>query len=179
MPVTSIHPKSVVAFTWARAWSLTALTTCGLLVVAAEWGADVSAVRHGTWTGLSGSISPADGPFVIDERAGGEGTCMMRGQSSSSSGNGWVFRGNTTVQETACALRIAKGGATTGELTLRIEWHGRMKGIGGDDWDDVDGYGDCTGQLVGSHGGKGTWQGVCVNERHRWNQRFDWTVDSD
>lgn len=145
-------------------------------LVASMYTADPTEVVHGTWRGLAGSIAPDRGHIAIELDRDGAGRCAVSGESATSSGNGWVFRGKTTVHDEACALRVTSDSVVSGELALRMTWNGRMKGIGGDDWTDVEGDGLCTGPLIGSPDGAGTWQGECVNARARWSARFEWTL---
>jgi hypothetical protein len=176
LPIASAPPvlRSPSSPVVAAAWLCVAFAAGAVLIA---WASGAGAVRHGTWTGLRGSIAPDSGSFTLEDSGNGVGRCTVRGQDSISIGNGWVFRGHTQAREVACDVRIERDGALSGELSLRIAWQGRIKGIGGD-WDDTEGFGVCTGPLVGSHDGVGAWQGACENEGHQWTTRFDWTFDS-
>jgi hypothetical protein len=136
--------------------------------------------RHGTWVGLDRSIAPHKGRITLEGDRPGTGRCTVQGEDNMAVGNGWVFRGKTTVREEACAVQIDEEGSVSAVLRVRLEWHGRIKGIGGDDWDDIDGYGDCVGPFLGSlTPGSGTWRGECKNERHRWPAELQWTLDAE
>ena len=112
---------------------------------------------------------------MLEGAPGKSATCTVRGQTGTASGNGWVFRGNATVKETSCAGRIAKDGRVAATLKVRMEWRGRVKGIGGD-WDDVAGEADCEGALDGTLMSGGVWNATCRGE-NSWTTAFQWTFD--
>jgi hypothetical protein len=153
---------------------------CDLLLVAWCLAGPETIARGGSWRGLDRSIAPHKGRITLEGTLGGTGRCTVQGEDTTAVGNGWVFRGKTTVHEVTCALQIDREGTVNALLQVRMEWHGRIKGIGGDGWDDADGYGDCVGPLVGKlTPGTGAWHGECRNERHRWPVELEWTLDRD
>lgn len=153
---------------------------CGVLFLAWCMAGSETIARSGTWRGLDRSIAPHQGRISIEATADGAGRCTVQGDATTAVGSGWVFHGKTTVRQVACEVRVEEGGSLNALLRLRLEWHGRIKGIGGDDWDDADGYGDCIGPLFGHLSqGTGSWRGECRNDRHRWPAELEWTLDAD
>lgn len=153
---------------------------CSVLLAAWCWGGDEAIARSGTWRGLDRSIAPHQGRITIEGNRGGTGRCRVQGDATTAVGNGWVFHGKATVREVACEFRIDEEGTVNALLRVRMEWHGRIKGIGGDDWDDADGFGDCIGPLIGKLStGTGAWRGECRNDRHRWPAELEWTLDAE
>jgi hypothetical protein len=65
----------------------------------------------------------------------------------------------------------------TGALELRMQWRGRVKGIGGD-WDDVAGEANCEGPLEGSLASGGGWRGQCRGEGSPFEMSFQWKLDA-
>jgi hypothetical protein len=73
---------------------------------------------------------------------------------------------------------IEKNGRASLALKLKMEWHGRVKGIGGD-WDDVDGAATCEGELGGTLAEGGEWEGTCKREGKEWKTSFKWKLDAE
>jgi hypothetical protein len=176
--------KALLAVVTAARWMFETKAgrgcAAGIAVVAVAWTlvGGGPATTSGTWTGLPNAIAPSEGPITFESAADGGVRCTVRGQTGSTSGNGWVFRGEATVRETSCEGRVAGDGTVSAVLKLRMEWHGSIKGIGGD-WEDIDGFGNCAGPLTGSltpDGGE--WQAECENERGRWKTSLAWAVDA-
>lgn len=132
--------------------------------------------RSGTWSGLPNTYAPRDGTLVLEGDPGKSATCTVRGRTGSASGNGWVFRGDAAVKETSCAGKIAKNGRVAATLKLRMEWNGRVKGIGGD-WEDVAGKADCEGVLDGTLGSGGVWNATCRGNSADWTTAIQWKLD--
>ncbi len=152
---------------------------CGLVVLCWCMAGGDTIATGGTWRGFDRSIAPHEGRITIEITDSGAGRCTVRGDATTATGNGWIFRGRTTVRETACEVHVVGEGTLSALLEVRMEWHGRIKGIGGDDWDDADGYGDCVGPLTGDlREGTGRWHGECRNDRHRWSADLEWTLDA-
>ncbi|MBL8743139.1 MAG: hypothetical protein JNK04_18645 [Myxococcales bacterium] len=131
----------------------------------------------GGWKGLANVIAPDHGDFALTGKAGGPATCIVRGRAGVVTGNGWSFKGDATVAERSCEGRIEKNGSVSLNLQLRLDWSGRIKGIGGD-WESIDGYGDCEGELTGTLTAGGKWEAECKNDKYEWNTSFEWKPDA-
>ncbi len=137
--------------------------------------------RDGTWGGLHNEYAPTRGEFAIDGEPGKTGACRVSGRTHSAIGSGWVFRGDAWVAETACPVRIAKDGRVSGRLTLKKEWHGRVKGIGGDDWEERSGRALCEGEIEGTLAAGGKWNGTCPTDdgKKTYASSIAWTLKTD
>lgn len=144
-------------------------------VVGSLWGGG-SATHPGTWKGFSNEYAPTTGTLTIMGAPGKSATCTLRGKTGAAAGNGWVFRGNATVEGTSCEGQLGKNGSVKAVLKLRQEWRGRVKGIGGD-WDDVSGSSSCEGTLEGTLAKGGAWKGTCKSEDAVWATSFAWAPD--
>lgn len=132
---------------------------------------------RGTWSGLANHIAPNKGTITLEGTRGGSATCTVRGKAGFVTGNGWNFKGEATVAEKSCEGRIEKDGSVSLPLELRLEWSGRIKGIGGD-WEDIDGYGDCKGELKGNLTTGGAWAGKCKNDKYEWDASIEWEPEA-
>ena len=135
-----------------------------LVVASSPAGSEAAKRRAGTWSGLYNEYAPNQGELVIEGKPGTAPTCRVRGQTRSAAGDGWVFRGDASVAETACEVRIAKDGRVSGRLELAKKWDGRVKGIGGDDWEERSGTSLCEGDVDGTLSAGGTWKGMCTTD---------------
>jgi hypothetical protein len=151
--------------------------TVGVAAVGSLTSGD--ATRSGRWSGLPNVIAPTEGPIELQGAPGKSATCTVRGKTRSASGNGWVFRGDAAVEEASCEGRIEKDGRVSVELELKLEWNGRIKGIGGDGWDDVDGKATCKGELKGTLAAGGKWEAKCERDETEWETSIDWKLDAD
>lgn len=149
------------------------------VVIASSLMGGAPTAASGKWTGFSNCVAPSEGPITFETTADGDVRCTVRGRTATTSGNGWVFRGEATVQETSCEGRIAEDGSVSATLKLRMEWHGEIKGIGGD-WEDIDGFGNCAGPLTGSlTADGGAWPAECENDRYEWKTSIEWSVAAE
>lgn len=128
--------------------------------------------RHGSWEGFANVYAPGKGELSFDGAR-----CTLSGRTGERSGDGWVFRGEATARETKCEVRVGVGGRVEGTLAIRLEWDGRVKGIGGD-WEDTSGVRDCEGELSGSFAKGGKWEGRCTKpDGGTWETSIAWKVD--
>ncbi len=148
--------------------------------VALMWslGGGAAISWNGTWTGFSNDFAPTEGRLTFHRGAGKTASCTVRGETGATEGNGWVFRGKATVNELSCEGHIEKNGRASLALKLKMEWHGRVKGIGGD-WDDIDGAATCEGELGGTLAEGGEWEGTCKREGKEWKTSFKWKLDAE
>lgn len=152
------------------------LGVAGIAVLSATCAEPSS--RKGTWTGFHNNYAPNKGAFVLEPTWTGATTCVVQGRTGYTSGSGWVFKGDATIQQTSCEGRVGWGGKVSAALELRMDWDGRVKGIGGD-WDDVSGRADCKGSLEGTLRDGGAWQGTCrrQDDGREWAASFEWKPD--
>jgi hypothetical protein len=130
----------------------------------------------GTWSGLANYYAPSKGTITVTGGPGKAATCTVRGKTGSASGDGWVFRGKATVEETSCEGRIDGKGRLSVTLKLRMEWRGRVKATGGD-WEDVEGSSSCDGNLEGTLTSGGVWKAKCKNDNNESDTSFEWKPD--
>jgi hypothetical protein len=150
-----------------------------VVAVAAVWGLVGSdAKRSGTWSGLANHIAPNEGSIELQGAPGESATCTVRGETKGASGDRWVFKGHAAVAETSCEGRIEKDGRVSAVLQLKMEWNGRIKGMGGD-WEDIDGKCTCEGDLKGTLAAGGKWEAKCKNDKGEWETSFEWELDAD
>lgn len=131
--------------------------------------------RSGKWVGFHNNYAPDEGVITITSSVGRSATCSVRGRAGSASGNGWVFRGDARIDSTSCEGTLGRAGKVNAALALRMEWSGRVKGIGGD-WENVSGSATCEGELVGTLAEGGEWKGLCKREERQWQASFDWKL---
>lgn len=130
----------------------------------------------GTWKGLSNHIAPRKGEIAITGTRGKSATCTVSGQTKGENGDGWVFRGDASVEQISCEGRIEKSGSVSLDLQLKMEWRGRIKGIGGD-WEDTDGEATCEGELQGTLTEGGRWSAKCKRDDKEWETELQWNLD--
>jgi hypothetical protein len=176
--VLAVLARWLIGTTVGRKLLAVGVGGAALVVVALSSGGDAAKRRSGTWSGLWNEYAPTRGDFVIEGPPEKAATCQVRGRTSSASGDGWVFRGNASVAETECKVRIAKNGRVSGRLKLEKQWRGRVKGIGGD-WDDTSGTALCEGDLEGTLSAGGTWKGKCTIGDKDHTSSIAWTLTAD
>lgn len=150
------------------------LGAVGLAVLSGTCASESTATK-GSWTGFHNNYAPNKGAIVFERTWTGGTTCVVQGRTGYTSGSGWVFKGDATIRQTSCDGRVGWGGKVSAALTLRMEWDGSVKGIGGD-WDDVSGAADCKGELEGTLDAGGAWQGTCrrKDDGREWAASFEW-----
>lgn len=168
--------------------ALVALAGTGLWLAVRSVGCDASSppatvdaviegTKRGSWTGLHNNYNPDSGVFTISGGPGKSVGCSLRGKTGVVVGNGWTFKGYASVVETSCAGSVERSGRVSLELSLKTEWRGQVKGIGGD-WDDESGSATCEGELEGTLAEGGTWRGTCSRpDRKPWQATLDWKLD--
>jgi len=136
------------------------------------------AKRSGTWSGLANHIAPHKGSIELHGAPGEPATCTVRGETKGTSGDRWVFKGHAAVEETSCEGRIEKDGSVSAVLQLRMEWNGRIKGMGGD-WEDIEGKCTCEGDLTGTLAAGGKWDAKCKDDKSEWETSLVWELEAD
>lgn len=138
-------------------------------------GGETLGTRSGKWSGFHNHYAPDEGVITITSGAGKSVSCSVRGRAGSATGSGWVFRGDARIDSTSCEGTRGRAGKVAAALALRMEWSGRVKGIGGD-WEDVSGSATCEGELVGTIADGGEWKGICKREERQWEASFTWKL---
>ena len=133
--------------------------------------------RTGTWSGLANHIAPHKGPISIKGKPGKSATCTVRGHTKSAVGSGWVFKGDASVAESSCEGHIEKDGRVSLDLVLTLAFDGKWKGVGGDDWEDIEGHATCEGKLEGALAQGGEWKAKCKNDTNEWETAIAWKLD--